>query len=131
MAPRLPTPCIPPNVERFVVALGKPPNKPNAGMLISLVWRKQFPLSHWALLVTHLDIPRLLDTIKTNRDPIFWFGTIFELSVGEKGVPTLKSRRVNPDLFRLLWSENIYEYIGTTRLTDQDIVKEGLMLSIN
>jgi hypothetical protein len=115
-------------MERFVAIFGKPPNKPNAGLLISLLWGRRFALSHWALLATPLDVPQLLDTIKMDHDPMFWFGTMFELSVGERSVPTLKSRRVNPDIFRLLWSESIYEYIGTTRLTDQEIVKEGILI---
>jgi hypothetical protein len=112
-------------MERTIVIFGKPPNVPHARTLLSFIWGRRFPLSHWALLVTPLDVPHLLNTIKTSHDPKFWFGTMFELSVGERNVPTLKSRRVNPDIFRLQWSENVYEYIGTTNLADYEIVKEG------
>ena len=111
---------------RSIFIFGKPPTKPNHLTLPPVLWRQCFYLSHWSLLVTALTADGLARALTKRTEERL--GVLFELSVGEHNLISVKSRPVSNRTILLQWSQYIYQYIGTTTMEDTTIMDKGTLI---
>src|SRR5271156_6901030 len=107
-------------MTRSVFIFGKPPSLPNRLRLPNLLWQGKFHLSHWSLLVTRVTDAELRQML---QDPAFAnqtarLGLLFELSIGGGNIISLKSRPVSGRTLRMQLDDYIFDYIGTTEMTN-------------